>query len=53
MVEIYGNVRAMFVTNITIRQLIINICHLFGVFMVKKSKISFSFHIQNTISNEN
>lgn len=33
-VEIYGNVRAMFLTQIQIRQLIINICHLFGVFMV-------------------
>lgn len=33
-VEIYGNFRAMFLTEIQIRQLIINICHLFGVFMV-------------------
>lgn len=33
-VEIYGNVRAMFLTQIQLRQLIINICHLFGVFMV-------------------
>ncbi|KAJ6638298.1 hypothetical protein Bhyg_11032, partial [Pseudolycoriella hygida] len=32
-VEIYGNVRAMFLTQIEIKQLIINICHLFGVFM--------------------
>lgn len=33
-VEIFGNIRAIFLNDIDVKQLIINICHLFGVFMV-------------------